>query len=86
MKIAKIVLVQTSIYSKFKLLLQSQKQLLMEKERWGLDWFGLLVPEIFVAFLQLRNKQIKSKLLRDVQNISVLFNVCDTLGTGILRN
>lgn len=33
MKMAKITLVQTGIYSKFKLLLQSQNQLLMEKDK-----------------------------------------------------
>lgn len=32
MKMVKTALVQTVIYSKFKLLLQSQKQLLMEKD------------------------------------------------------
>lgn len=37
MKMAKTVLVQTGVYSKFKLLLQNENQVLMEKDGIGLD-------------------------------------------------
>lgn len=80
MKIAKTTLVQKGIYSKFEILLQSQRNYWWK--RTGRVW--IVSSRDFCCLLTI--KKNKSELLRDVQNILILFKICDTLGTGFLRN